>query len=44
MDDGWPLDVITPGTYRDHLIPNIVPDNDTNEWPSTLWYHDHTID
>ena len=44
MDDGWPLDFITPGTYRDHLIPNIVPDNDTNEWPSTLWYHDHTID
>jgi FtsP/CotA-like multicopper oxidase with cupredoxin domain len=44
MDDGWPLDFILPGTYRDHLIPNIVPDNDSNEWPSTLWYHDHTID
>ncbi|MFM7323217.1 MAG: multicopper oxidase family protein [Armatimonadota bacterium] len=44
VDDGWPLDFIVPGQYRDHLIPNIVPDGDSNEWPSTLWYHDHTID
>jgi len=44
VDDGWPLDFITPNQYRDHLFPNIVPAGDTNEWPSTLWYHDHTID
>ena len=43
-DDGWPLDFILPGSYRDHIIPNIVPEGDSREWPSTLWYHDHTID
>jgi FtsP/CotA-like multicopper oxidase with cupredoxin domain len=44
VDDGWPLDFIHPNQYRDHLIPNIAPEGDQREWPSTLWYHDHTID
>lgn len=33
--DGYPLDVIPPGGYRDYVYPNQQPG-------ATLWYHDHT--
>jgi len=36
-DDGFPTDYINPGTNRTYTYPN-------NQLPSTLWYHDHTMD
>jgi spore coat protein A, manganese oxidase len=34
--DGYALDIIPPGYYKDYLYPN--------DEPGTFWYHDHTID
>jgi spore coat protein A len=37
VSDGWPMDMIMPGQYKDYLYPNA-------QLPATLWYHDHTMD
>ena len=42
--DGWPLDFITPGNFKDYLIPNQIPEGERSYWASTLWYHDHLAD
>ena len=44
VDDGWPMDFITPGTYKDYLIPNQTQEDERSYWASTLWYHDHMAD
>ncbi len=44
VDDGWPTDYITPGNYKDYLIPNQIPEGERSYWASTLWYHDHLAD
>lgn len=36
-DDGFPIDYVNPGANRTYTYPN-------NQLPSTLWYHDHTMD
>lgn len=36
-EDGFPTDVIVPGTSRDYKYPN-------DQLSSTLWYHDHLMD
>lgn len=36
-NDGHPIDYIAPGTTKDYHYPN-------NQFPATLWYHDHTMD
>jgi len=43
-DDGFPLDLFTPGTSRDFCWPNVSPGNDVRENEATLWYHDHLVD
>jgi spore coat protein A len=35
--DGYPTDLISPGSFKDYTYPN-------NQLPTTLWYHDHTMD
>lgn len=35
--DGYPMDYIVPGSYKDYVYPN-------NQVATTLWYHDHTMD
>lgn len=35
--DGFPTDYVNPGTSRTYTYPN-------NQLPSTMWYHDHTMD
>ena len=51
--DGNPLDMIDPGTWKDHLIlnkragftdPKFGAYGDVRETMSTLWYHDHCLD
>lgn len=42
--DGFPTDLIAPGAFKDYCYPNITPENDVTEVPSTMWYHDHTHD
>jgi FtsP/CotA-like multicopper oxidase with cupredoxin domain len=42
--DGFPLDFVGPGQFRDHHYPNILPGNDPAETESNLWYHDHRVD
>jgi len=42
--DGFPTDLIEPGRSKDYCYPNIAPDDDTAEFPSTLWYHDHAVE
>lgn len=36
-NDGHPTDYINPGSSKDYYYPN-------NQLPTTLWYHDHTMD
>jgi spore coat protein A, manganese oxidase len=36
--DGFPIDFIQPGTYRDYTYPN------DDERGATYWYHDHAMD
>lgn len=36
-DDGFPTDIVPPGTSRTYTYPN-------NQLPATLWYHDHLMD
>ncbi len=35
--DGFPTDYVNPGSNRTYTYPN-------NQLPSTMWYHDHTMD
>ena len=51
--DGHPLDIIEPGTFKDHLLLNrragftdrrLDPGGDPRESLTTLWYHDHGLD
>ena len=36
-EDGFPTDLVAPGTTRSYTYPN-------QQLPSTLWYHDHLMD
>lgn len=42
--DGFPTDTFGPGTFKDYCYPNVTPEDDLTEVPSTMWYHDHTHD
>jgi FtsP/CotA-like multicopper oxidase with cupredoxin domain len=51
--DGNPLDMINPGTWKDHFYPNVRagftdpnygPGGDVRESMGTLWFHDHCLD
>lgn len=42
--DGSPEDFIPVYGFRDYLYPQIAPEDDPSEVPSTMWYHDHTLD
>lgn len=44
QDDGWPMDFIHPGEFKDYLIPNQVQRNDRSHWACSTWYHDHVAD
>lgn len=35
--DGYPTDLVQPGTHRDHVFP-------LEQRAATLWYHDHRMD
>ncbi len=35
--DGWPTDLVAPGTEREYAYP-------TDQRAATLWYHDHRMD
>jgi spore coat protein A len=36
-EDGFPTDIVQPGTSRTYTYPN-------TQLPATLWYHDHLMD
>jgi spore coat protein A len=38
IDDGHPVEVVAPGTFKDYHFPN---DTDSDV---TLWYHDHELE
>ncbi len=47
--DGHPCFYVFPGQTRDYYYPHIIPRKadgtwDTNEAPSTMWFHDHGND
>lgn len=46
--DGYPNFYVLPGKARDYYYTNSIPYHngvpDISEAPSTLWYHDHTMD
>ncbi len=46
--DGYPNFYILPGQQRDYFYTNTVPmregEPDFSESPSTMWYHDHSMD
>ena len=42
--DGFPDDFVFGGEFKDYCYPNIAPDDDDSEFPSTQWYHDHAMD
>ncbi|HEY3128244.1 MAG TPA: multicopper oxidase domain-containing protein [Acidobacteriota bacterium] len=42
--DGYPLDIVDAGTYRDHHYANAPAGGDPREIMNTLWYHDHCND
>ncbi|HEV8129982.1 MAG TPA: multicopper oxidase domain-containing protein [Acidobacteriota bacterium] len=42
--DGYPMDLVEPGTYRDHHYGNAPAGGDPREIMNTLWYHDHCND
>ncbi|MFQ5481725.1 MAG: multicopper oxidase family protein [Nitrospinaceae bacterium] len=52
--DGFPIDLIHPGEFKDYYYPNINPVDpipwtgdpkfNASDFPSTLWYHDHAMD
>ncbi len=43
-DDGYPLDTFCYGQSRDYYYPNTLEAGLTQNYESTLWYHDHAID
>jgi hypothetical protein len=46
LGDGPPPTTLrfTPFTFKDYLYPNEPASGDPNDSPSSLWYHDHSMD
>jgi FtsP/CotA-like multicopper oxidase with cupredoxin domain len=42
--DGFPNDFIFPGEFKDYCYPNIADEDQTSEFTTTQWYHDHAMD
>jgi len=42
--DGFPNDFVLPGEFKDYCYPNIAPDDETAEFATFQWYHDHAMD
>jgi FtsP/CotA-like multicopper oxidase with cupredoxin domain len=44
VSDGYPLDLIAPGAFRDYGYPQLAAGNEPGQSLSTIWYHDHAVD